>query len=122
MVDRPEPFMQRHHDSQPDDEIGTPIELHLRICVGAGRLEEFQAFLSEAIPFYEGPGGIQIELLQDTGDDHRFIEVVRYASEAAYQLDQRRVAEDVTMKRFLERWRALLDGPPIIEVYRTIRP
>jgi len=100
----------------------TRIDLHLRLRVAPGRREEFLAFLREAIPFYERPGGIEIRLLEDLGDDHRFIELVLYEDEAAYRRDQDRVANDPEMKRFLERWRSFLAAPPVVEVYRLTQP
>lgn len=96
----------------------TRIDLHLRLRVKPGMRDAFLAFLREATPFYESPGGIEIRLLQDLHDDHRFIELVLYADEAAYQRDQERVAHDPTMKAYLARWRELLAEPPVVETYR----
>jgi quinol monooxygenase YgiN len=93
------------------------IELHLRIKVAAGRRAEFLAFLREAIPVYERPGGIRMRLLEDRSDDHRFIELVEYADEATYAADQHRVETDETNKQLPARWRALLVAPPQVEVY-----
>ncbi len=95
------------------------IELHLRIQAAPGRRSDLLAFLREAIPYYEAPGGIRIDLLQDRNDDHRFIERVTYADEVAYQRDQRRVAEDPLMQSYLQRWRALLASPPVVETYQA---
>ena len=100
----------------------TRIDLHLRLRVAPGRRDAFLAFLREATPYYESPGGIEIRLLQDKSDDHRFIELVLYETEQAYARDQQRVASDPVMKRYLERWRALLAEPPQVEVYRLVRP
>lgn len=107
-------------DNSPQDSQG--IELHLRIRLAPGRRDDFFAFLREAIPFYESPGGILIDLLSDAADDHRFIEVVHYATEHAYELDQKRVSDDPTMKHFLARWRSFLAEPPIVETYRPHTP
>ncbi len=94
------------------------IELHLRVRVKPGRRADFLVFLREATPFYESPGGIRIRLLEDRSDDHRFIEVVEYADEGAYARDQGRVEQDLVMRGYLERWRALLAEGPGVEVYR----
>jgi quinol monooxygenase YgiN len=94
------------------------IELHLRCRVQPGRRAEFLAFLAEAIPFYERPGGITVRVLEDEFNDHRFIEKVEYADSAAYERDQQRVAHDAKMKAYLSRWRALLATPPVVETYR----
>ncbi len=101
---------------------GGRVELHLRCRVTPGRREEFFAFLREAIPFYESPGGIEVRLLQDAQDDHRFIELVIYDDVGAYVRDQARVADDPKMKAFLARWRMLLAEAPAVEVYGTVEP
>jgi quinol monooxygenase YgiN len=97
------------------------IDLHLRVRVKAGKRGEFLEFLRGAIPFYESPGGIEVRLLEDLGDDHRFIELVLYEDRGAYERDQRRVDEDPEMARYLERWRELLAEPPEVEVYGLMR-
>jgi RimJ/RimL family protein N-acetyltransferase/quinol monooxygenase YgiN len=94
------------------------IDLHLRIRVLPQNRAAFDAFLREAIPFYESPGGIRIRLIEDKADATRLIEVVEYASAEVFEADQRRVENDATMREYLARWRALLDGPPVVEVYR----
>lgn len=96
------------------------VELHLRCRVAEGRAQPFFAFLREAIPFYEAPGGISVRLLRDERDPNRFIEVVTYADRGAYLRDQERVANDPEMKAFLERWRALLAEPPVVETYELL--
>ncbi len=101
-------------------ETPAPIRLHLRCRVVQGQRQEFLNFLREAIPFYESPGGIKVHLLEDQNDDHRFIELVRYESESAYEIDQTRVANDPVMGAYLTRWRKLLAEPPAVEVYRSI--
>jgi quinol monooxygenase YgiN len=101
---------------------GTVIDLHLRLTVKLGRRDDFLAFLREATPYYESPGGIEIRLLQDFGDPHRFIEIVRYRDEATYLTDQHRVDADPRMREYIERWRSLLAQPPDVEVYRDFVP
>lgn len=98
------------------------VQLHLRLRLAPAQRQPFFDFLREAIPFYESPGGIRIELLANSADDHRFIEVVHYETELAYQRDQVRVAGDPTMKQFLARWRSFLAEPPIVETYRPHTP
>lgn len=75
------------------------IELHLRGRVAPGRRADLIAFLSEAIPFYERPGGIRIRLLWDVADPERFIEVVEYADQGTHDRDQARVEADPTDAR-----------------------
>lgn len=98
------------------------IDLHLRIRVKDGRRGEFLAFLREAIPVYESPGGIRVRLLERIGNDHEFIEVVQYESEGVYAADQERVEHDPRMRALLQRWRDLLADAPAVETYRFLTP
>lgn len=94
------------------------ISLHLRIRVAADRREAFLEFLREAIPFYESPGGIRVRLLRDRADPERYIEVVEYESAEAFDRDEQRIAHDPEMRAYLDRWRAIIAGPPEVEVYQ----
>lgn len=95
------------------------IDLHLRFRVRPGMREAYLAFLADATPFYESPSGIQVRLLQDLHDDHRFIELILYNDHPTYERDQDRVKNDPQMKALLHRWRDLLVEPPVVEVYHT---
>lgn len=64
------------------------IELHLRGRVRPGYRHDLMAFLAEAIPFYERPGGIRIRVLWDVADPDRFIEVVEYDDQDTHDRDQ----------------------------------
>jgi quinol monooxygenase YgiN len=96
------------------------IQLHLRIRVAPGQREALLAFLRDAIPYYEAPGEIRVRLLAASEDSEQLIEVVEYATRDAYVADQQRVEHDVHMRDLISRWRALLDGPPVVEVYEDI--
>jgi quinol monooxygenase YgiN len=95
------------------------VELHLRVRVKSGRRGEFLEFLRGAVTFYEKPGGIRVRLLEDRADPERLIECVDYADEDTFEVDQGRAEHDPEMRRYLERWRSLLDGPPTVEIYRN---
>ncbi len=96
---------------------GCAIALHLRIRVKPEKREQLLAFLHEARVYYEQPGGIRMRVLQQLKDPNAFIEVFEYASREAYEADERRVREDPQMRAYLNRWRGLMDGPPVVEVY-----
>jgi len=98
--------------------MNAAVEIHLRIRTE--RRADLFAFLAEAIPFYERPGGIRVRLIERDDDPNRFIEVVEYATVADYEQDQQRVEHDPEMKAYLERWRALLAEPPQVEIHRSV--
>jgi hypothetical protein len=91
------------------------IELHLRGRAAQGRRDDLIAFLAEAIPVYEEPGGIRVRMLWNTVTPNDFIEVIEYADQGTHDRDQLRVEDDPRMRSLLTRWRALLDGPPVVE-------
>jgi len=94
--------------------------LHLRIRVADAEQPRLLEFLREALPFYEAPGGIRIRLLRSCDDPSRLIEAVEYRDREVHDRDQVRVETDPQMRSFLDRWRALLQGPPEVETYEEI--
>jgi quinol monooxygenase YgiN len=98
------------------------IELHLRGRAAAGRRADLVAFLREAIPFYERPGGIRLRVLWDAADPDRFVEIVEYADQQTHDRDRERVDNDPQMSAYLRRWRSLLAEPPDVETYRVDTP
>jgi hypothetical protein len=94
-----------------------PVCLHLCVRVSRERRADFLAFLREATPYYEAPGGIRIRLLERADDPEELIEVVEYASRADYERDQHRVEHDPEMQSYLRRWRELLMEPPRVIVW-----
>ena len=94
------------------------VSLHLRIKVKEGKREALFAFLREAIPFYDRRGDSRTRLLADPHDDHRFIELIEYDTQEAYERGEWEVEHDPEMQAYLKRWRELLAEPPVVEVWR----
>ncbi len=94
--------------------------VHLRLVVSPDRHAELFEFLIDAKPYYEAIPGAHVRLLQDAADPCRFLEVVEYDTEEAYAADAERVASDLIMLGFLDRWRAVLDEPPQVETFHDI--
>lgn len=93
------------------------VEIHLHVRVSADNAHTFFAFLRDAIPFYEQPGGIRMKILQNNADPLHFIEVVQYTAVEDYERDQHRIEHDAEMKQFLSQWRSLLAEPPTVQIY-----
>ena len=96
------------------------IVLHLAGRVPDGGRARLEAFLAEARPFYEAPGGVRVRLQWDRADPARFLEIMEYADEAAYLADQERVERDPVMRSWLARWHLLLDGPIDVRVLEDV--
>ncbi len=91
--------------------------VHLRIKVEPTNRTAFLEFLRQAIPFYERDGETRMSLIEDANQPNSFIEVVEYQTEAAFVRGEEAVRNDPETLKYLERWRALLTGPPIVEEY-----
>jgi hypothetical protein len=61
------------------------------------------AFLREAFPVYERPGGVRMALYESVDDPGLLLELVAYATEEDYARDQERVERDPEMRSWLER-------------------
>ena len=96
--------------------VAPVIVLHLAGRVPEGGRPALEAFLAEARPFYEAPGGVRVRLQWDRADPAQFLEIMEYDDEAAYRTDQERVERDPEMRAWLARWHALLDGPIEVRV------
>ena len=82
------------------------------------RRPDLLAFLGDAIPLYERPGGVRVGLYESADEPGLYLELVAYADAAAYATDQDRVEHDPEMIATLARFRAVLGGPA--EVRRMI--
>jgi hypothetical protein len=100
------------------NDVPARVDLHLQLRIKPGRRAEYLEFLRTFGPVFEAPGGIEIRLLEDLNDDHRFLELILYDDEAAYARDRVRVKTDPAIIRGLEEWRSFLAEPPRSEVYR----
>ncbi len=93
------------------------VFIHLRIRAAPGQRAALLAFLREATPLYERPGGIRMHLLESADDPDRFLEIVEYADGAVYARDQERVRTDPELVATLTRWRTLLAGAVEVETW-----
>ncbi len=88
---------------------GPIITLTYRVDVG--RRQDLITFLRSAVHVYEEPGGIRIALYESIDEPGLFCELVAYASQESYAVDQVRVKEDERMKNVLAQWHTFFDGP-----------
>jgi N-acetylglutamate synthase-like GNAT family acetyltransferase len=91
--------------------------------VAPERRGDLLAFLRNAIPFYERPGGIRVGLYESADEPGLFLELVAYADAAAYEADQHRVEHDHEVIAVLTEFRAVVGGPaevrrmkPVVEL------
>lgn len=94
--------------------------LHLRITPGTGDHQELGAFLLDAIPYHEDLPGVGVRLLLRIDDPSRSIEVVEYETNAAFDADEKRIADDPHMQGLLKAWRETLTGDVCVETYEDV--
>lgn len=97
------------------------VVLHLRIRVKAANRAAFLQYIDEAFPYYMKSGNSVAVVYQSADDPESYDEVFYYRTEEAYQAGEKAVAENPVDQALLKRWRALLDAPPQVEVYRPIQ-
>lgn len=98
------------------------VVLHLRIRVRAEHQPAFRDYIREAFPVFEATGGCVGAVYADAADPERFDEVFYYDSEASYQAGERALHEVPEQAALLARWRQLIEGPPVVEVFRRLAP
>ncbi len=96
------------------------IVLHLELSCQEPSGADLIAFLRKAVPFYEMLPGVKIRLLRSIDRPGRFIEVVEYETDDAFESDRARVSGDERMARFLSQWRELLAEVPGVEHYADV--
>ncbi len=94
--------------------MNAPIELHLGVRVRPENQPAFETFLREAIPVYEQNGGMRVRVIKSLADPCHMLEIIEYADRATFDADQVRVQTDPVLRALLQRWHALLDGPPTV--------
>lgn len=94
------------------------VTLVLEGRVPEGGQRPLEAFLAEAVPYYEAPTGIAVRLEWQREDPTRFRETVDYATEEAFEVDDERTRADPRMRDLLARWRALLREGPTVTTWR----
>lgn len=97
------------------------VVFHLRIRIKAENRAAFFQYIDEAFPYYMKSGNSVCVVYQSADDPESYDEVFYYRTEEAYQAGEKAVAENPVDQALLKRWRALLDGPPQVEVYRPIK-
>ncbi len=107
----------RENSSAPPVPIGPIVSLVYRTT--PENRSALVEFLNGALPLYERPGGIRIALFESIDEPGLFFELVAYETEAVFEADQLRVENDKEMKKVLDGWHQLIDGP--LEVKR-MRP
>ncbi len=96
------------------------VVLHLHIRVQAEHRQAFFAYVQDAFPVFEAQGDCRGVVYAVAGDPEAYDEVFYYRTEEAYQAGERAIREDPVQVALLQRWRALIAGPPTVVVHRRV--
>ena len=94
--------------------------LHLRFTLPASEPAQILAMVRAATPFYEFFGGTTIKLLQNVDDPSKYIQVIEYETDEAFEINRQRIASDPRMQGYLQAWRAVLPGAVEIDVFKEV--
>ena len=94
--------------------------LHLKFTFTGADPAQILAMVKAATPFYELFGSRHIRLLQNVDDPTRFIQVIDYDADEAFELNRQRIASDPRMQAYLQAWRAVLPGAVEIDVFKDV--
>lgn len=81
----------------------------------------FLQYIEEAFPRFMKDGDSLGMIYRSAEDAETYDEVFYYRTEEAYLAGEKAVSEDPETIALLKRWRALLEGPPQVEVHRPIK-
>lgn len=98
------------------------VILHLRFRLKPDARQDFFTYMQDAFPVFESACDCKGVAYVDAQDDDAIDEVFYYRTEADYRTAERLLKEDAAHAALIARWRALLDGPPQVEVQRRLTP
>lgn len=96
------------------------VVLHLQFHCRETSGQDLVKFLRRAVPFYQSVPGVNVRLLRSLDRPGRFVEIIEYATEEAFQADRVRLSDDSRMQSLLAEWRELLAEPPEVEHFADI--
>jgi hypothetical protein len=96
------------------------VVLHLRIRLKPGQREAFLSYVKEAFPVFEAGCDCKGVVYVSDQEPDALDEVFYYRTEVDFCEGERLTEHDPRQADLLTRWRALLDGPPRVEVQRKM--
>jgi hypothetical protein len=98
------------------------VVLHLRLRLKPGNFDQFLEYVAEAFPVFEAGCDCRGVVYRDDADPDALDEVFYYRTERDFREGERLIDHDPRQVALLQRWRALLDGPPQVQVQRRLKP
>ncbi len=76
--------------------------------------------MRSAAPFFQIFGNANFRLLRNADDPTRFIQVIEYETNQAFEINRQSLASDMRFQTYIQAWRAMLPGALEIDVYQEV--
>ncbi len=94
--------------------------LQLRFTLPTADSTQLAAMIKAAAPFYQMFGKAEVRLLQNVDDPAKFIQLIEYEADEAWELNRQRIASDARMQAYLQTWRTMFPGALEIDVFEEV--
>jgi len=102
-----------------DEQAKIRRTLQLRFTLPSADSTQVVAMIKAGAPFFiQVFGDAKVRLLQNVDDPARFVQLIEYEANEAWELSRQRIAGDARMQAYLQTWRTMFPGTVEIDVYQ----
>jgi quinol monooxygenase YgiN len=94
--------------------------LHLKFTLPGADSDQLLSVMRSAAPFFQMFGNANFRLLRNADDPTRFIQVIEYETNQAFEINRQSLASDMRFQTYIQAWRAMLPGALEIDVYQEV--
>jgi quinol monooxygenase YgiN len=94
--------------------------LHLKFTLPGADSDHLLSVMRSAAPFFQMFGNANFRLLRNADDPTRFIQVIEYETNQAFEINRQSLASDMRFQTYIQAWRAMLPGALEIDVYQEV--
>ena len=94
--------------------------LHLKFTLPGADSDQLLSVMRSAAPFFQMFGNANFRLLRNADDPTRFIQVIEYETNQAFEINRQSLASDMRFQTYIQAWRAMLPGA--LEIVRERNP
>ena len=94
--------------------------LHLKFTLPGADPDQLLSVMRSAAPFFQMFGNANFRLLRNADDPTRFIQVIEYETNQAFEINRQSLASDMRFQTYIQAWRAMLPGALEIDVYQEV--
>jgi quinol monooxygenase YgiN len=103
-----------------NDDVKVWRTLHLKFTLPGANSDQLLTLMRTAAPFFQMFGNAHFRLLRNADDQTKFIQVIEYETQEAFELNRQSLASDMRFQTYIQAWRAMLPGALEIDVYQEV--